>query len=164
MLHVILDKGFSRIPVYLNDKHNIIGILRIKQLIGKNFSISKSLKELGIKLKTPLVFDPKTNAIDLLRELKKGKSHMAYIIDHVHDLNRKFAELGVSVSMEDTFLDTGAKNYQIRIHGVVTFRDMIEKLVNIEIKDEDDYARSKPAQSNKKSISNTYLYRKNRYC
>jgi metal transporter CNNM len=160
MLHVILDKGFSRIPVYLNDKHNIIGILRLKQLIGRDFTIPKSLKEIGIKLKPPLVFDPKTNAIDLLREFKKGKSHMAYITDHVHDLNRKFVELGVSVSLEDTFLETGGNNDQIVIHGVVTFRDMIEKMVNIEIKDEDDYAKSKPVFSNKKNISNIFFIKK----
>ena len=52
----ILDKGFSRIPVFRNDdKTDLIGILRIKQLISIDFNQNRSLKELGIRLKSPLV-------------------------------------------------------------------------------------------------------------
>ena len=80
----ILDKGFSRIPVFRNDdKTDLIGFLRIKQLISIDFNQNRSLKELGIRLKLPLVISPKMTLIDLLREFRKGKSHMTFITEQV---------------------------------------------------------------------------------
>src|SRR5690606_30469807 len=73
-LNLILEKGFSRIPVYnRGNKNDILGILRIKQLIGIDFSQPTSLRRAGVKLKAPIVIEPKTSAIDLLREFMKGK-------------------------------------------------------------------------------------------
>ena len=75
-LNEILEKGFSRVPVFKNDdKTDLIGILRIKQLIQVDFAQKKTLKDLGIRLKTPLVIHPNMTLVDLLREFRSGKSH-----------------------------------------------------------------------------------------
>ena len=73
-LSVILEKGYSRIPVFTNKNENdIIGLLRIKQLLTVDIIQSRSLREIGVHLKPPLVIHPNVNLVDLLREFRQGK-------------------------------------------------------------------------------------------
>ena len=54
-LSVVLEKGFSRIPVYANNNSlDIIGLVRIKQLIGIDLTERKSMRQHGILVKRPL--------------------------------------------------------------------------------------------------------------
>ncbi len=151
-LNLILDKGYSRIPVYSDNRNDILGILRIKQLIGLDLTQSLSLRRLGLKLKAPLVIDPKTNAMDMLREFRKGKSHMAFITEQVEDFKKKLAQGGVSESLEESFLKRdNTKIGKIVILGIVTLEDVLEEMINIDILDEDDYAKTKTKKSTVKT-------------
>ncbi len=147
----ILDKGFSRIPVFRNDdKTDLIGLLRIKQLIKVDFNQRKSLKELGIRLKPPLVIPPNMTLINLLRQFRSGKSHMAFITEQVELLQAKFGltrnnSVAINMLYNETFADT--KN--IKILGLVTLEDVIEQIFNLEIMDEEDYERSKRNKGNR---------------
>jgi metal transporter CNNM len=141
----ILEKGFSRIPVFRNDdKTDLIGLLRIKQLINIDFSQNRSLKDLGIRLKLPLVISPKMTLIELLREFRKGKSHMAFITEQVELLQ---AKLGLnrnnSVQFNLRYNETFAESKKIKILGIITLEDVIEQIFNLEIMDEEDYEKSK---------------------
>lgn len=154
-LNLILDKGYSRIPVYSNhNKNDIVGLLRIKQLIGLDFDQNKSLRQLGIELGKPIVISPRVSVIDLLREFRKGKSHMAFITEQVEDLQYKFG-LNRSNSIQKDFSFLGVRSAaetemaalirrnstNIKILGIVTLEDVIEKMINLEILDEDDYEK-----------------------
>jgi metal transporter CNNM len=148
-LNLILSKGFSRIPVFQRGNGNdILGILRLKQLIGLDFSQATSLRKLNLKLKSPLVVNPNTNAIDLLREFRKGRSHMAFITENVEGFKRKLTMEGLTESIEESFLKSAFNNRKVNLEniillGIVTLEDVIEEMINIEILDEDDYAKTR---------------------
>ena len=152
---VILDKGFSRIPVYTNnDKNDIIGLLRIKQLIGINYQ-NKSLRQIGIELRKPIVISPRLSLVDLLREFKKGKSHLAFITEQVEELQLK---LGLnrtnSIDQNKSSLNSNAnREVSVTILGIITLEDVIEKMINMEILDEDDYERVKLKKFNGRQTS-----------
>lgn len=156
-LSVILEKGFSRIPVYANNNSlDIIGLVRIKQLIGIDLTERKSMRQHGILVKRPLVISPRMNLLDLLREFKKGKSHMAFITENVKELQKKFNSSNVMRNENNRSVES-----RVQVLGIVTLEDVIEKMINIDILDEDDYEhinKEKEGQSSSLIKSKNYYF------
>jgi putative hemolysin len=79
VISVIVESGFSRIPVYHDTPDKIKGILYIKDLLphlnkGENFKWQSLIR--------PPYFVPETKKInDLLEEFQTSKIHMAIVID-----------------------------------------------------------------------------------
>jgi metal transporter CNNM len=160
-INLILDKGFSRIPIYKNDRNFIIGILRIKQLIGIDTCHGKSISQLGIQLSMPIIVDPNTPALELLSEFRKGKSHMSFLTPDAQRLIEIMAinNSGHRLSTKNLILQN-KKQQPIKVLGLVTLEDVLEKMINIEILDEDDYARNKILHE-KKGVSQKSRFYKN---
>ena len=78
-LDKIIDSGYSRIPVYEGESNNLIGILRVKDLVGVDNLHSTSLDELGIKFADAIHVSEKTFFLDLFEKFKDGKSRMAFV-------------------------------------------------------------------------------------
>jgi len=79
VLNLIVDSGFSRIPVYTGSFDNIKGILYIKDILphshkGNSFNWQTLIR--------PPFYVPETKKINsLLKEFQKSKVHLAVVID-----------------------------------------------------------------------------------
>ena len=82
-LNEMIEKGYSRIPVYENMPNNLIGILLLKDLIGKDLTHPIALNELNINLSNGIYVNEETFYFDLLEKFKNGKSKMAFVYRQV---------------------------------------------------------------------------------
>tara|TARA_B100001964_G_scaffold135013_1_gene149074 strand:+ start:503 stop:1807 length:1305 start_codon:yes stop_codon:yes gene_type:complete len=79
VIELVVDSGFSRIPVYNNKFDDVIGILYVKDLIPyidekNNFNWKKLIRT--------AFFVPETKMInDLLKEFQEKKIHLAIVVD-----------------------------------------------------------------------------------
>jgi metal transporter CNNM len=79
---IIFKTGYSRIPVYEVSRNNIIGLLFVKDLIFVDPEDETSVRRfVQIFGRGVHVVWPDDKLGDVLRELKKGKSHMALVRD-----------------------------------------------------------------------------------
>ncbi len=106
-LHIFIDGGYSRLPVFSESFDKIVGIL-----YAKDFLAMLKERELIIlqDVIRPAYFVPSTKKVsELLREFKKGKVHLAIVVD----------EFGGTA-------------------GLVTLEDLMEEIVG-DIQDEYDF-------------------------
>lgn len=76
---IFVESGFSRIPVYEEDKDHVVGIVYqkdyLKQMLsGTKFSIKQIMTE-------PIFVAENMKANDLIRKMQSEKKHMAIVID-----------------------------------------------------------------------------------
>ncbi|ESQ36602.1 hypothetical protein EUTSA_v10007435mg [Eutrema salsugineum] len=82
----ILSRGHSRIPVYLGNAKNIIGLLLVKSLLTVRAETETPVSSVSIR-KIPRV--PSDMPLyDILNEFQKGSSHMAAVVK-VKDKDKK---------------------------------------------------------------------------
>lgn len=85
LIQLIIESGFSRVPVYEESLDKIIGVLYIKDLLphidkGDEFDWKKLLRE--------AFYVPENKKIDdLLREFKETKIHLAVVVDEYGGTN-----------------------------------------------------------------------------
>jgi len=101
--------GHSRIPVYRKKKTHIIGLILVKDLITINPEDKIPLEQIDLVM-IPQVTN-NTPLYNLLNHFRKGRSHMALVLDS-----------------EDF----------TTVLGIVTLEDIIEELLAVEILDEQD--------------------------
>ncbi|SMG44806.1 hemolysin family protein [Dethiosulfovibrio salsuginis] len=77
---ILDDYGHSRIPIYQDSLDNIVGILYIKDLIGRLYSGDTEVKVFD--LKRDALFVPETMKVpDLFNIMKSRRVHMAIVVD-----------------------------------------------------------------------------------
>ncbi|MDK6972622.1 hemolysin family protein [Streptococcus constellatus] len=110
IIESILKQNFSRIPVYDDDKDNVIGLIHTKRLLNEAFTNGFDNIVLRKILQEPL-FVPETIFVDdLLTELRNTQNQMAILLDEYGGMS-----------------------------GLVTLEDLLEEIVG-EIDDETDKA------------------------
>lgn len=105
LFHKVIDIGHSRYPVFEENRENIIGVLHSKDLLKLQRAPDFHIKGL---LRNALYVPESKSLVDLLREFKKSRNHLALVVD----------EFG-------------------KIAGLVTLEDVLEEIVG-EIEDEFD--------------------------
>ncbi|XP_053573791.1 metal transporter CNNM3 [Bombina bombina] len=114
----IMESGYTRIPVYENERSNIVDILYVKDLAFVDADDCTPLSTITRFYSHPVHFvfsDTKLDAV--LEEFKKGKSHMA-IVQKVNNEGE------------------GDPFYEVM--GLVTLEDVIEEIIKSEILDESE--------------------------
>ncbi|RVE66227.1 hypothetical protein OJAV_G00123970 [Oryzias javanicus] len=114
----IMESGYTRIPVFDEERSNIVDILYVKDLAFVDPDDSTNLKTITKFYNHPVHFvfhDTKLDA--MLEEFKKGKSHLA-IVQKVNNEGE------------------GDPFYEVL--GLVTLEDVIEEIIKSEILDESD--------------------------
>jgi CBS domain containing-hemolysin-like protein len=110
LIDIIIESGFTRIPVYRENPDRVIGAIHAKDML--KLCARPGLVTESVNLEDylrPVYFIPESKPIvDLLREFQKRKVHMAMVID----------EFGT-------------------IRGLITLEDILEEIVG-EIDDEYD--------------------------
>ncbi|XP_059508958.1 metal transporter CNNM1 [Stegostoma tigrinum] len=114
----IMQSGYTRIPVYENERSNIVDILYVKDLAFVDPDDDMPLATMTKFYNHPLHFvfnDAKLDTV--LEDFKKGKSHLA-IVQRVNNEGE------------------GDPFYEVM--GIVTLEDIIEEIIKSEILDETD--------------------------
>jgi putative hemolysin len=84
VLDVILDAGYSRIPIHESSFDNVIGILYIKDLLP---FINNELFEWNTLLRKAYFIPENKKIDDLLKEFQDMKMHMAIVVDEYGGAN-----------------------------------------------------------------------------
>ena len=148
----LIDSGYSRFPVYKKNTNNLIGILRMKQLLGKDLSKPITLEQLGVKLTSPIIVDEDTLFLDLFEKFKGGKSHMAFIFEK-EKLPEYFRSENIQLGTKPFDNNEPDRKYK----GIITLEDLIEFWLKISILDEEDYRQNKAAMKRKRLRKSTIL-------
>lgn len=114
----IQKSGYSRIPVYREDRKNVVALFYAKDLAFVDPDDNMPLKTVIEYYKHPLIYTFDDTTLDVaLGAFKEGKSHLSFV-RHLYDS------------------DTTDPYYEII--GVVTLEDVIEEILQTEIVDETD--------------------------
>ncbi|XP_029460167.1 metal transporter CNNM3 isoform X2 [Rhinatrema bivittatum] len=132
----IMQSGYTRIPVYEEDRSNIVDIVYVKDLAMVDPDDCTPLSTITKFYNHPLHFvfnDTKLDAV--LEEFKRGKSHMA-IVQKVNNEGE------------------GDPFYEVL--GLVTLEDVIEEIIKSEILDESDGYKDNKARRKPASLGTTW--------
>jgi magnesium and cobalt transporter len=78
ILHLVIDTGHSRFPVYEGERENIIGILMAKDLLKLQRAPELNLRT----LLRPAVFVPESKRLnELLGDFRSNRNHLAIVVD-----------------------------------------------------------------------------------
>jgi metal transporter CNNM len=117
-MRAIFESGFTRIPVYGNDRHDFRGMLNTKDLMLADPEDEMKLGDfIGIFDRKVENFTLDTSLTEALETFKKGKTHLA-LVRHLN-------------------LEDGSRP-RIEVRGLITLEDVIEEILQEEIVDEHD--------------------------
>lgn len=119
---MIQSKGYSRIPVYEEDRKNLsmVKLFHAKDLAFVDPNDAMPIRTLlEFYNHEPVIVDAKTPLQEVLRHFKEGKSHLAFVREC----------FGGDDDKSDPFWE---------MVGVVTLEDVIEEILQAEIMDETD--------------------------
>lgn len=92
LLQIIMEEGYSRIPVYQANIDNLVGIIHSRDII--NLLTQKELIILSDIIRQPYFVPDSKKISEILREFQKKKVHMAIVLD-------EFGGTAGLITMED---------------------------------------------------------------
>ena len=93
VLELLLEKGYSRIPIYSNVVDNITGIIIFKQILKELILGNKQVKLKALATKPKFVYET-ASISSLLDQFRQERTHLAVIVD-------EFGGMSGIVTLED---------------------------------------------------------------
>ncbi len=143
---LIRQKGFSRYPVYRDNREDVVGYLHIKDLLTHQFGKKFNLKQII----RPVVFVPEIMLLDhLLDTFRQHQTHIAIVVD-------EFGGMEGLVTMEDVIeeiigemrdeMDNGSaaeiialKNGSYLVRADIPVRRLNHEIPFLEIPEDEEY-------------------------
>jgi metal transporter CNNM len=120
----IREHGYSRIPIYEGHRHNVRGFLHTSCLVGVAPDASRTMRDLRDQFHTPMLCDLNRSLLDVLNDFQKGV-HIGLVTDDVPSVKAA--------------LDRGDPiPADVKMAGIITMEDCLEKLISEDILDESD--------------------------
>jgi len=118
IIKAVLDSGFSRVPIWQDDKDNIIGILHAKNLLAELLKCGGKVEKISVKsiCAEPWFVPDTTPATNQLNAFLLKKRHFALVVDEYGE-----------------------------VMGMVTLEDILEEIVG-QIADEHDLPETEMAR------------------
>ncbi len=145
LTRVLIDQGYTRVPVYRDSIDHIIGIIYTKDLLG--VLEHRDLIILQDILRPPYMVPESKKISVLLRELQKNRQHMAIVIDEfggtegiitIEDIIEEIVgEIRDEYDEEHNDVETSADGFTLA-HGGISIHDFNERF-NTEIPEDPDY-------------------------
>ena len=112
----IFKKGYSRIPIYHEERQNIVGVLHVKELIMVDPNQSVCVDAL-LKLfpSTVLAIDMKRTVADSIKDMVNSHTELAFVSETVEHPN---------------------SDNTIELRGIVTMEDLIRAVMRLDLVDE----------------------------
>ena len=83
LLDLVVEEGYSRMPVYKGNMDHVVGILYTKDML--NMVKNRGLIIFQDLIRVPYFVPESKKVSELLKEFKKGKIHMAIVVDEFGD-------------------------------------------------------------------------------
>ena len=146
-LPLINQSGFSRIPLYGDNKDEIVGILHVRDIL-KQLEKNQKIISLQQRERKPIFVSQEKMVSDLLKEMQGRQTHMAIVLDEfegvegcvtLEDLIEEIVgEIRDETDIEKTLFhhvdkDTIVTNGEIEI-------DTVNKIFKTNVPEGDDYA------------------------
>lgn len=103
LMGMILEKGHSRVPVYYEERTNIIGLVLVKNLLTIHPEDEVPVKNVTIR-RIPRVLET-LPLYDILNEFQKGHSHMAVVVRRHNKIVEESAEKLADSPVKDVRVD-----------------------------------------------------------
>lgn len=130
----IFRKGYSRIPVFHDDRQNIVGVLHVKELImidpNQCVSVQSILKLFPSSI---LVINSNRTVSDSIRDMVNSHTELAF----------------VSRTIENKDIDN-----TMEIAGIITLEDCIKAVMRLELVDETSMIEARNASGSLMSVFN----------
>ena len=154
IIESILKQNFSRIPVYDDDKDNVIGLIHTKSLLKAGFTDGFDNIVLRKILQEPL-FVPETIFVDdLLKELRNSQRQMAILLD-------EYGGMAGLVTLEDLLeeivgeIDDETDRAEVYVHTIGEDTHIVQGTMNLN--DFNDYFDVELESDNVDTIAGYYL-------
>ena len=145
-VHLIINEGHSRIPVYEDKMDNIVGIVYAKDLLNiSNGDAPPNVR----KFMRPAVFIPEYKPVDdLLQQMKRSKLHMAIVVDEhggmsgivtLEDIVEEIlGEIQDEYDQDEQKECIEVSKNKYDVDAKITIRDL-EDILDVNFPDDEDY-------------------------